>query len=118
MINKKYKTRNGLEVKLISTEGLDEFPVVGYTIVGEDITLRTWTAEGNYYDSGATSSLDLIEVKESTVFVNLYSPSEGELVAMSYSAENTADLDIWSDDFIGQLKIVYTKDRLVSCLVN
>lgn len=59
-INKKYKTKSGKEVTLLSVEGLAPRPVVGYV----DGILYTWTKDGKY----VVESTDLVEVKPEPKF--------------------------------------------------
>lgn len=115
-INKKYKTRGGFETKLITTKGLGIFPVVGYVFDEEgEPTLKSWTEKGFYYSHG-TTTCDLVE-DTSFIFVNLHVPSKGEMLVTSYDNEEEADAAILSFEvFVGQLKIEFTEDRLVSCL--
>ena len=63
-INKKYKTRDGQEVRIVKiyTETWDKNgPVEGY--IGEKDGVDLWTSEGKY-DLEIESDLDLIEVIE------------------------------------------------------
>jgi hypothetical protein len=72
-ITKKYKTRSGEAVRLVSDKGNGKFPFIGLT--GDDSTPLSWTKEG-YWNADITPNyLDLIEVKEPKVlkcWVNFY----------------------------------------------
>ncbi len=70
-LKKKYKTRGGTEVTLVSTEGRAPYPVLGY--VGTEILTTCWTKYGKI--SVSVSELDLVEVKEvktTTGWMNFY----------------------------------------------
>ena len=70
-IKKKYKTRNGHEVTLVTTEGRGPYPVIGY--IGMGVLSTCWNKAGK---APWSSDLDLVEVKEvktATGWVNVYS---------------------------------------------
>ena len=75
-INKKYRTRDGREVKIFETDA----PIPGRPVVGrvkyraESWELRTWTLEGRATNDPTLSSpCDLIEVREpKRMWVNEY----------------------------------------------
>lgn len=71
-MDKKYRTRDGRDVRLLCVDGPDpKYPVVA--VVGEDI--YCWKPCGTYYASGTASVLDLIEYHEPdirTIWVNVY----------------------------------------------
>lgn len=74
-INKKYRTRDGREVRIYAIDGLDTRSVHGamYTIGGW--ISYTWRKDGSYF-SDMDYADDLIEVKpriKQTVWVNVYS---------------------------------------------
>jgi hypothetical protein len=73
-MDKKYRTRNGLPVELITVSGRGSSPVLGYV---SDITrVFSWTADGKLYEAEANDEDDLVEVKEKktiTVWVNISS---------------------------------------------
>ena len=60
-INKKYKTRDGQDVRVIDNNYSDGWPVKGY--IGEKDGADLWTSEGKY-DLERESDLDLVEVIE------------------------------------------------------
>ena len=61
-MNKFYKTRNGLKVKIISTNLKNDFPVVAILIDrdGSEI-IRQYTETGKYYDESIHHNFDLVE---------------------------------------------------------
>ena len=67
-ITRKYKTRSGRDVVILTTDAPGAEPVVGYVIwEGEDtVTAESWTAAGKYRwrtGKGSISPLDLEEIK-------------------------------------------------------
>lgn len=75
-INKKYQTRDGHPVELVTARGRGKWPVWGY--IGDSTDLRGWNIDGNYDWYGLTpSKLDLIEVKPKRVlWLNVYPDDE------------------------------------------
>lgn len=64
-MGKKYKTRDGRDVRIYATDAGGSLPVHG-AIFDDDSSewcVETWTADGRYFDDGATTGEDLIEVK-------------------------------------------------------
>jgi hypothetical protein len=64
-IKKKYKTRSGLDVLLISDQGRGSYPIVGY--VGLATTVTTWTDTGICDPDVDYHPFNLVEVKEKKV---------------------------------------------------
>lgn len=92
-ITKKYKTRNGQNVKLLSDKGRGQYPVLGY--IGKRTTPSIWTLEGRYTISGNYADLDLIEVKEPKVlkcWVNFYTDGSCRAIPTKEMA------DAWNND--------------------
>lgn len=74
-MNKKYQTKHGLPVRLLTTSGPSPWEVVGY--IGDDTLPGAWTADGRFY-SNVESKHDLIEVVEPVTierWVNIYKGS-------------------------------------------
>jgi hypothetical protein len=72
-MDKKYKTRNGLPVELITVSGRGNLSVVGY--IGANTSVSSWFADGKFYIGAGDSGNDLIEVKEKRAekfWLNLY----------------------------------------------
>ena len=72
-INKKYKTRDGCDVRILCTDKVSKkFPVVALVRLAEYEEVRTYTKEGSHL-SNYESESDLIEVKEKQVgWINIY----------------------------------------------
>lgn len=63
-LDKKYRTRTGETVRLISDQGCDEdYPIVGY--VGQDCGIKYWSKQGLVYRS-RTDEQDLVEAPQTT----------------------------------------------------
>ena len=60
-ITKKYRTRDGREVRIYATDGGDNFPVHGAIKDRDEPVWRNYSWHSN--GSGVYSELDLIEVK-------------------------------------------------------
>jgi hypothetical protein len=58
-----WRTRRGKKVKVLSTDGVGEYPVVGQLIEGDHgVTIESWTHKGDYvYDHNDQHSDDLVE---------------------------------------------------------
>ena len=72
-LDKKYVTRGGEAVRLVSDKGNGKFPFIGLT--GDYSIPKSWTKEGCYYEDGTPIYLDLVEVKEPKIlkcWVNFY----------------------------------------------
>jgi hypothetical protein len=63
-IKKKYKTRSGLDVRLVSDQGHPDWPIVGF--VGDCSEPLTWKQDGTFFSKHA-HDYDLVEVKEKKV---------------------------------------------------
>jgi hypothetical protein len=86
-ITKKYQTRDGRPVEILSTNGRRGWSVIGY--IGDNPTVRTWTSEGRIDVTPWTRhDEDLIEIKEKktrTYWLNIYDDCAGV-----YSSEANA----------------------------
>ena len=73
-MDKKYRTRDGRDVRLLCVDGPEDYPVIG--IVAGDKRAECWTSGGLSYDDGCgISETDLIEYHEPdirTIWVNVY----------------------------------------------
>ena len=88
-LTKRYITRNGHEVTLISDKGRGDYPILGY-FEGRE-ALATWTRDGRYILAGNTCS-DLIEVKEmKQVWVVLYYGPYGAVWTATYNSPEEAE---------------------------
>jgi hypothetical protein len=62
-MDKKYKTRDGREVKILTTERKDDYPVVGLIVEDSGIeTVRSWPLSGVYSEEHECLA-DLVETK-------------------------------------------------------
>ena len=72
-INKKYRTRDGREVRIYATDGGDDFPVHGAIKDRDEAVWRNYSWHSNGF--GVYSDLNLIEVRprhKRTVWVEVY----------------------------------------------
>lgn len=76
-IKKKYKTRSGLDVRLVSDQGHPNANIVGYA--GDDTWPSTWNNNGEFRSTVSElidhQMYDLVEVKENKVMyllINAY----------------------------------------------
>ena len=60
-MNKRYKTRSGLDVEIISVKGREPYPVVGY--MGDVFSIMVWTEYG-FWTGCPEHANDLVEVKK------------------------------------------------------
>jgi len=71
-MNKKYQTRDGQPVELLTTRAREsrKWPVMGY--IGDHVYLTLWSPEGIQDINGRRSNLDLVEVKpKRTLWLNV-----------------------------------------------
>ena len=75
-INKKYRTRNGREVRIYATDHTSsEFTVGGAVREENGWAVHSWTADGRYFIGPSLLNDDLVEVKpriQRTVWLNVY----------------------------------------------
>lgn len=63
-MGKKYKTRDGRDVRIYAVDANKEFPIHGAIFDGDNgWQEEAWTADGSYFGSKKASDCDLIEVK-------------------------------------------------------
>lgn len=61
-INKKYRTKSGLKVRILATDLKDDFPVVTAHIDSKGSEfIRRYNKNGKYYDDNIDHQLDLVE---------------------------------------------------------
>jgi hypothetical protein len=61
-INKKYRTRDGREVRIYATDGQDEWPIHGATLKSFGWSSECWTRDGSSLTNQPHAD-DLIEVR-------------------------------------------------------
>jgi hypothetical protein len=93
-MDKKYRTRDGREVRLLCVDGPKEYPVVG--VVAGDNCPSSWTSTGKIVEHQDRQA-DLIEYHEPdirTIWVNVYEGSVtthgSEVEAKAFSLSRTA----------------------------
>lgn len=71
-MEKKYRTRDGRDVRILCVDGHGDYPVVGIVIEGNSAFPSSWKEDGRYFSSD-TTNMDLIEVRsaEDVVFETL-----------------------------------------------
>jgi hypothetical protein len=91
--DKKYVTKHGEAVRLISNQGSEKFPIIG--IVDGDVTVKCWTKEGRYNEIGE-HFLDLVEVKTKVKYLK----SMAQLLTEFPHSRFTSDgvLSVYSGD--------------------
>jgi hypothetical protein len=65
-MSKKYRTRDGRDVRIYAVDAGGKYPVHGATLglgATADWGLKTWTQSGDCYSEGSNSSHDLVEAK-------------------------------------------------------
>jgi hypothetical protein len=76
-IDKKYQTRDGHAVRLISNNGTPEYPIIG--VVDGIRRPMTWTPEGGYLDSAKSPcNLDLMPVPLTKMRVAVWVDENGD----------------------------------------
>jgi hypothetical protein len=74
-INKKYKTKNGFEVRIYATDGAEPHSVHGAYFKDGNWFANTWRANGKIYGIAEQLDFNLIEVEpriQRTVWLNVY----------------------------------------------
>jgi len=93
-INKKYRTRDGQEVRIYAVDGNCPYPVHGAIKTEHGWSVACWDDDGNYY--GTTQNLKLVEVKQrikETVWINIYDGYKS-ISSTEKIAEDRADCGI------------------------
>lgn len=88
-INKKYRTRDGREVRIYATDGWSASPVHGAIKVEGEWRSSCWSVRGIHHTDRA---YDLVEVRprqKRTVWVNVY---ESGIIPENCSSKERADL--------------------------
>jgi len=75
-LHKKYRTRDGRPVELLTTSARGAWPVIGH--IGDSESLVRWSLDGTFCGTRLTRALDLVEVKPKRVlWLNVYPCSNG-----------------------------------------
>ena len=95
-INKKYRTRDGREVRIYATEGYGSYSVHGAVLTEEGWFPRCWTEHGELSHARlAHSAHDLIEVRpryKRTVWLNMYEIDEYHVGSISWDSWDSKEL--------------------------
>ncbi|CAB4122593.1 hypothetical protein UFOVP32_41 [uncultured Caudovirales phage] len=95
-INKKYRTRDGREVRIYATDGgPNKMSVHGAINYGENWQSCSWHSLGVYY-ADSESEKDLIEVRprhKRTVWMNIYGPESFTSHISREHAEDEQDVN-------------------------
>lgn len=87
-MDKKYRTRDGREVRSYAVDADPEYPIHGAVKSDTGWDMNEWDSDGRYYDSGTESGNDLIEIpREITVNLWINAKSNGDH-AVFISLEN------------------------------
>ena len=90
-IKKKYRTRDGREVRIYATDGQEDWPIHGATLKSFGWSSDCWTKDGSTL-TNMPHSHDLIEVRhrhKRTVWLNMYGSG---VVPEACSSKERADL--------------------------
>lgn len=110
-LGKKYRTRDGREVRIYAVDGGGRYPVQGaYLSICNEWVLADWTRDGVYnlacYEP---YNLDLIEVRpEVTVRHPAYLTESGVFATLSYSAPPN-----WGWRLIGAIEVTHDGEKLI-----
>jgi hypothetical protein len=100
-LTKKYRTRGGKSVELISNKGRGNYPTIGY--IDKNLFITSWTMEGVVIE-GTADTRDLVEVKERKLWVNVYIDISGTPCSCIFETE--ADAITYQDRCDRPIKII------------
>ena len=111
-ITKKYKTKTGLDVVLVSDKGRGEYPIIGFVeFVGYDEDVQTWTKNGVFHLGNNFNHLDLVEVKEKKVaYLNIEKIGLCGYKVLGYGSRQTADFES-KENRIARIRIEYEEGQ-------
>ena len=92
---KTYRTRNGMDARVYSTDGAPPFCVHGAMYLGDAWVICSWDKDGRINDDDSHPR-SLVEVKpriKRTVWVNLYPVRGSEIADSEHDAELMACID-------------------------
>lgn len=110
-LGKKYRTRDGREVRIYAVDGGGEYTIHGALLNScNEWEQAEWTRDGSYvFDGGGSHHFDLIEVRpEVTVRYHVYLNESGVLITLNYSVAPPA---AWRK--IGTIDITHDGEKLV-----
>ena len=105
-----FRTKNGMEVSLITADGRLPQPIIGY--VGHDDGVSSWSNDGTYHRDGKPSCLDLVNIpEEQFIWVNVYKVKESMLFSV-FLFTSREDADEGADERrVSRLKIKLVEGR-------
>lgn len=68
--DKKYKTKNGHPVTILSISARCDYPVIGLIHFDNEDKLKSWNINGSWADDGQNDKFDLVEVKPYEEFID------------------------------------------------
>ena len=91
-LTKPVQTRDGRKVRVLCTDGPEEFPIAGYV---EGATMPSiWASDGKFNPRSNCAYLDLINVPEKrVVWVNMYPSKIAQPHTSKINADQRADHD-------------------------
>ena len=99
-ITKKYKTRDGKEVRIYAIYENKRHSVHGAVLLEDEWCIHCWTSEGAFSLTGTSHNLDLVEVKEKkTIKIGVAVFKDGKFNAFSCESIQMA-----RDLYKGQLR--------------
>lgn len=103
-MDKKYKTRDGREVRIYAVDGQGPYPVHGAIWMKNFWSPCNWTELGTMHSDGREADSDLIEVKpriQREYWVNVYK----NIAGVPFDTKEAADKQICNMDRIACVKI-------------
>jgi hypothetical protein len=107
-IAKKYKTRDGREVRIYAVDGAGPYSVHGAVKSDGRWCGSAWMPNGSYFNSGEIDLMDMIEVRpriQREVWVNVFRHDDGAEFFEACESKANADL-IASDARIACVKVI------------
>ena len=95
-VDKKYRTRDGREVRIYAVDGGEEYCVHGAVLVDGIWEMVCWTKEGSAWTTTKDMPFDLIEVRpriKREVWVNVYPISARPFTSAAYNSKVAADIN-------------------------
>ena len=96
-INKKYRTRDGREVRIYATDGTDDQSIHGAVKDGNGWTIAAWYSDGVHARSNRNGPRDLVEVRprhKRTVWMNVYADNTNSVYGTKMRADGDKHLRI------------------------
>lgn len=110
-MDKKYVTRSGDPVKIISTEARGNYSVLGY--IGDDIEVSKWTSDGRFFAGEDGNDLDIFEDIPKTELIRAVYVNDNENT-ITYPPKYVVKSPM---KYIGKIKIVHDGRKLISVTI-